>query len=98
MSAAGTAEDDNPSKFVLDGSVGINTLNNNAIVLLGQKSKVDGSEVKLSADATTQAEGSYGAKEENGKVLFLHKVLDGPTDKSYGINVAKLANLPNLFI
>ena len=35
------------------------------------------------------------AKEENGNIIFLHKVLDGSVDKSYGINVAKLANLPN---
>ena len=34
------------------------------------------------------------AKEENGNVVFLHKVLDGPIDKSYGINVAALAKLP----
>jgi len=38
------------------------------------------------------------AKEENGKVLFLHKVLDGPIDKSYGINVAALAKLPKSLI
>ena len=35
------------------------------------------------------------AHEENGKVTFLHKVKNGPVDKSYGIHVAKLANLPN---
>ena len=35
------------------------------------------------------------AKEENGSVTFLHKVLDGPIDKSYGIHVAKLANMPS---
>ncbi len=35
------------------------------------------------------------AKEENGNITFLHKVLDGSVDKSYGINVAKLANLPS---
>ena len=35
------------------------------------------------------------AKEENGNITFLHKVLDGSVDKSYGINVAKLANLPH---
>ena len=34
------------------------------------------------------------AKEENGVVTFLHKVMDGAIDKSYGINVAMLANLP----
>ena len=39
-----------------------------------------------------------GAKEEKGKVVFLHKVLDGPTDKSYGINVASLAGLPKSLI
>ena len=38
------------------------------------------------------------AKEENGKVVFLHKVIDGPTDKSYGINVASLAGLPKSLI
>jgi DNA mismatch repair protein MutS len=35
-----------------------------------------------------------GAMEENGNVVFLHKVLDGQADKSYGIHVAKLAGLP----
>ena len=38
------------------------------------------------------------AKEENGEVIFLHKVTDGSIDKSYGIHVAKLANLPNSLI
>ncbi|MFC6175714.1 DNA mismatch repair protein MutS [Companilactobacillus huachuanensis] len=35
------------------------------------------------------------ASEENGDLVFLHKVLPGPADKSYGIHVAKLAGLPN---
>lgn len=39
-----------------------------------------------------------GAKEEDGKIVFLHKVIDGPTDKSYGINVASLAGLPKSLI
>ena len=34
------------------------------------------------------------AKETKDGVVFLHKVLDGGADKSYGINVAKLAGLP----
>lgn len=34
------------------------------------------------------------AVEKNGHVVFLHKIQEGPTDKSYGIHVAKLANLP----
>ena len=34
------------------------------------------------------------AYEENGDITFLHKIEDGAADKSYGIHVAKLANLP----
>lgn len=33
--------------------------------------------------------------ETESGVVFLHKVLDGAVDKSYGINVAKLAGLPD---
>ena len=36
--------------------------------------------------------------EENGNITFLHKVKEGSIDKSYGIHVAKLANLPNTLI
>ena len=52
----------------LSGSVGVNTLKNNAIVLLGQKSKVAGADIKLSSNATTSAEGTYGAADEDAKV------------------------------
>lgn len=38
------------------------------------------------------------ATEENGNIVFMHKVMDGPTDRSYGIHVAKLAKLPNVLI
>ena len=38
------------------------------------------------------------AHEEDGKVTFLHKIKDGSVDKSYGIHVAKLANLPEKLI
>lgn len=34
------------------------------------------------------------AIEENGTVIFLHKMKEGPADKSYGIHVAQLAKLP----
>jgi DNA mismatch repair protein MutS len=34
------------------------------------------------------------ATESDGNVVFLHKVSDGATDKSYGIHVARLAGLP----
>ncbi|WP_295746716.1 DNA mismatch repair protein MutS [uncultured Limosilactobacillus sp.] len=35
-----------------------------------------------------------GATEENGELVFLHQIQDGPADKSYGIHVAKLAGMP----
>ena len=35
------------------------------------------------------------AEENNGNIVFLHKVMNGAIDKSYGINVASLAHLPN---
>ncbi len=38
------------------------------------------------------------AKEEKGDIVFLHKVVEGPTDRSYGIHVAKLAHMPNVVI
>lgn len=38
------------------------------------------------------------AHEENGVITFLHKVKDGSVDKSYGIHVAKLAQLPDSLI
>ncbi|WP_409432686.1 DNA mismatch repair protein MutS [Litorimonas sp. RW-G-Af-16] len=37
---------------------------------------------------------SLRAKEWNGDLVFLHDVRPGPADKSYGIQVAKLAGLP----
>ncbi|PYZ93063.1 DNA mismatch repair protein MutS [Salipaludibacillus keqinensis] len=38
------------------------------------------------------------AMEENGAVVFLHKVIDGAADRSYGIYVAELAELPEKLI
>ena len=38
------------------------------------------------------------AVEKNGEITFLHKVADGAVSKSYGINVASLAHLPNSVI
>ncbi|GGI66686.1 DNA mismatch repair protein MutS [Enterococcus alcedinis] len=35
-----------------------------------------------------------GAVEQDGEVVFLHKMMAGPADKSYGIHVAKIAGLP----
>ena len=36
--------------------------------------------------------------EKNGEVTFLHKIADGPADKSYGIHVAKIAGLPDALL
>ncbi len=35
-----------------------------------------------------------GATEQDGELIFLHRILEGAADKSYGIHVAKLAGLP----
>jgi DNA mismatch repair protein MutS len=37
-------------------------------------------------------------KESNGEVLFLHKIIPGIADKSYGIHVAELAGIPKSVI
>ena len=50
----------------------------------------------------TEIESSYpsiknvhvAVKEEGENVTFLHKIKNGPVDKSYGIHVARLANMP----
>lgn len=34
------------------------------------------------------------AEDINGEIVFMHKVKKGAVDKSYGVNVAKLANIP----
>ncbi|MBR3891065.1 MAG: DNA mismatch repair protein MutS [Bacilli bacterium] len=36
--------------------------------------------------------------EENDKVTFLYKLIDGKANKSYGINVARLASLPDMLL
>lgn len=36
-----------------------------------------------------------GAIEQNGELVFLHKIMSGPADKSYGLHVAKLAGMPD---
>ena len=36
--------------------------------------------------------------EKDGKITFLYRVAEGPMDRSYGINVAQLAGLPNSLI
>ena len=36
--------------------------------------------------------------EENGRVIFLHKILEGSASQSYGIEVAKLASVPQVLL
>jgi DNA mismatch repair protein MutS len=38
---------------------------------------------------------SMAVKEWRGKIIFLHRVVDGPSDRSYGIHVAELAGVPD---
>ncbi|MDR3071839.1 MAG: DNA mismatch repair protein MutS [Endomicrobium sp.] len=37
---------------------------------------------------------SVDVKEWNGDIIFLHKIIEGSADKSYGIHVAKIAGMP----
>ena len=41
---------------------------------------------------------NISAKRQNGKLLFLRKILPGATDDSYGIEVAKLAGVPETVV
>ena len=41
---------------------------------------------------------NISAKRQNGKLIFLRKILPGATDDSYGIEVAKLAGVPEAVI
>lgn len=38
------------------------------------------------------------AEEHQGQLIFMHKVMEGPSDKSYGIHVAEIAKLPSSLI
>jgi DNA mismatch repair protein MutS len=41
---------------------------------------------------------NVAVSEEGGRVVFLHKILPGGADKSYGIHVAELAGLPKAVV
>lgn len=52
-------------------------------------------ELTVLQDELTQLKNIHvGAVEKDGDLVFLHKMMDGPADKSYGIHVAKIAGLP----
>lgn len=50
---------------------------------------------ELSNDLTHLVNVHVATLEKDGEVTFLHKIADGPADKSYGIHVAKIAGLPS---
>jgi len=52
----------------------------------------------LAADLPRLRNVHVSAVEEDGTITFLHKVKSGAVDKSYGIHVASLANLPDSLI
>ncbi len=41
---------------------------------------------------------SVSVQEKGEEIIFLHKIIRGPADKSYGIQVARLAGLPSMVI
>ena len=41
---------------------------------------------------------NVAVREWSGQVVFLHKIIPGGTDKSYGIHVAKLAGIPKTIL
>ncbi len=51
------------------------------------------------ADYLPRAENyNVSVLEDNGEVVFLHRIVPGGADKSYGVHVAKLAGLPRSII
>lgn len=48
----------------------------------------------LSTKLTSLENVHVSTLEKDGEVTFLHKISQGPADKSYGIHVAKIAGLP----
>ncbi len=50
---------------------------------------------KLESDDNGIKNFSVLVSEEDEKITFLHKIIDKPAEKSYGIYVAKLANIPH---
>ena len=49
---------------------------------------------KLSEKFSNIKNYNIAVKENHGEVIFLHKLIEGGTDQSYGVHVAKLAGLP----
>ena len=45
-------------------------------------------------DIVVVVEGEVAVVEEEGNVVFLHRIVPGGADRSYGVHVAQLAGLP----
>ncbi|WP_299819360.1 DNA mismatch repair protein MutS [uncultured Roseibium sp.] len=52
----------------------------------------------LSARLERLSNATVSVKEWNGDVIFLHEIVPGAADRSYGIQVAKLAGLPAMVV
>ncbi|MBG6157763.1 DNA mismatch repair protein MutS [Labrenzia sp. EL_159] len=52
----------------------------------------------LSAKLDRLSNATVSVKEWNGDVIFLHEIVPGAADRSYGIQVAKLAGLPAMVV
>lgn len=53
---------------------------------------------QLEQDLTSVSCHTVQVKDWKGKIVFMHKVVDGTADRSYGIHVAQLAGLPKAVI
>jgi DNA mismatch repair protein MutS len=52
----------------------------------------------LAATLPRIANRSVAVREEGGEVVFLHRIVDGGADRSYGVHVASLAGLPRAVV
>lgn len=50
--------------------------------------------IQVAQDIPTATNYSIAVSEKDGDIIFLRKIVDGGVDRSYGIEVAKLAGLP----
>ena len=65
----------------------------------GKEEKGGKAEKKARAEKKTKSASAETVKvKKSGEITFLYKIKDGPMEKSYGINVAQLANLPEELI
>ena len=58
------------------------------------KNKLENELTRLESEFLNIKNVHVSAKEEGSMITFLHKVKNGPADKSYGIHVARLAKMP----